>query len=153
LNLLLLKVSKLDVSTFFKEGYGDYQIFSHGSQVRYRVELEKFMNSSTFHEVAVSRSPFEAIWGIKLKFPFSVGNEERKMTINGPGKVKFRKEFVDAIRLLIHELPEPANASNKIPEDQMFDTLRHGETSKTSQASILMIFHKCHCPFETPEDR
>ena len=59
MDLLLAKVAKLDVTTFFKEGYGDYQIFSHGSQVRYRVELETFKNSSTFNEVAVSSSPFE----------------------------------------------------------------------------------------------
>ena len=75
------------------------------------------------------------------------------MTTNGPGYSRFRQEFVDAIRLLIHDLPEPNEGILSIPEAHLFDNLKVADSSKTTQASILLIFHKCHCPHTVPEVR
>ena len=75
------------------------------------------------------------------------------MTTNGPGYSRFRQEFADAIRVLIHDLPEPDEAIISIPEAHLFENLKVADTSKTTKASILLIFHKCHCPHTVQEDR
>ena len=99
------------------EKFGDFSIFSHGSQVRYKVELEEFLKSETFLGVAACTNPFAKVFEAKIKVPFSVARERygSSITAKNAGKCSFKTEIKAEFRDLIARLPEEDEGKRDMP--------------------------------------